>query len=144
MNMKHFPSTVGVPRLDPPPMGSVVQMAKSWQQLTYGFEGSESKEEEGKQVTDMGLKEEFEEYAEKAKALPETISNENKLILYANYKQATVGPVNTTRPGMFNIKDRAKWDAWKIAEGKSTDEAMSDYITKVKQLQEEVAASVAT
>ncbi|RWR89670.1 acyl-CoA-binding protein [Cinnamomum micranthum f. kanehirae] len=91
----------------------------------------------------MGLKEEFEEYAEKAKALPETISNESKLILYANYKQATVGPVNITRPGMFSIKDRAKWDAWKLAEGKSTDEAMSDYITKVKQLQEEVAASVA-
>lgn len=21
------------------------------------------------------------------------------------------------RPGMFNIKDRAKWDAWKLAEG---------------------------
>jgi diazepam-binding inhibitor (GABA receptor modulator, acyl-CoA-binding protein) len=40
------------------------------------------------------LQEEFEEYAEKAKALPETISNESKLILYANYKQATVGPVN--------------------------------------------------
>lgn len=41
------------------------------------------------------LQEEFEEYAEKAKTLPETTSNENKLILYALFKQATVGPVNT-------------------------------------------------
>ncbi|XVF56408.1 hypothetical protein PTKIN_Ptkin06aG0118200 [Pterospermum kingtungense] len=89
----------------------------------------------------MGLKEEFEEYAEKAKTLPENTTNENKLILYGLYKQATVGPVNTSRPGMFNMRDRAKWDAWKAVEGKSKEEAMGDYITKVKQLQEEAAAS---
>jgi diazepam-binding inhibitor (GABA receptor modulating acyl-CoA-binding protein) len=41
------------------------------------------------------LQEEFEEYAEKAKTLPENTSNENKLILYGLYKQATVGIVNT-------------------------------------------------
>ncbi|XP_066353101.1 acyl-CoA-binding domain-containing protein 1-like [Miscanthus floridulus] len=85
----------------------------------------------------MGLQEEFEEYAEKAKTLPENTSNENKLILYGLYKQATVGNVNTDRPGIFYQKDRAKWDAWKAVEGKSKEETMSDYITKVKQLQEE-------
>lgn len=42
------------------------------------------------------LQEEFEEYAEKAKTLPENTTNENKLILYGLYKQATVGPVNTS------------------------------------------------
>ncbi|KAG1360603.1 Acyl-CoA-binding protein [Cocos nucifera] len=120
------------------------------------------------------MQEEFEEYAEKAKTLPENTTNENKLILYGLYKQATVGPVNTNtkaiiirlhdcnmryrssriqelvsvlisfligRPGMFNLKDRAKWDAWKAVEGKSKEDAMSDYITKVKQLQEEAAAA---
>uniref|UniRef100_A0A166DNI0 ACB domain-containing protein n=1 Tax=Daucus carota subsp. sativus TaxID=79200 RepID=A0A166DNI0_DAUCS len=81
--------------------------------------------------------EEFEEHAEKAKTLPESTTNENKLILYGLYKQATVGTVNTSRPGIFNMRDRAKWDAWKAVEGKSKDEAMSDYITKVKQLLEE-------
>ncbi|XP_059645432.1 acyl-CoA-binding protein isoform X1 [Cornus florida] len=89
----------------------------------------------------MGLKEEFEEHAQKAMTLPENTSNENKLILYGLYKQATVGPVDTSRPGMFNMRDRAKWDAWKAVEGKSKEEAMSDYITKVKQLLEEAAAS---
>ena len=65
------------------------------------------------------------------------------------------------------MRDRAKWDAWKAVEGiglkfmvvgcwfiffdttvsffffsgKSKEEAMSDYITKVKQLLEEAAAS---
>lgn len=89
----------------------------------------------------MGLQEEFEEHAEKAKTLPENTTNENKLILYGLFKQATVGPVNTSRPGIFNMRDRAKWDAWKAVEGKSKEEAMSDYITKVKQLLEEAAAS---
>ncbi|KAL8141731.1 hypothetical protein V2J09_014763 [Rumex salicifolius] len=85
----------------------------------------------------MGLKEDFEEHAEKAKTLPESTSNENKLILYGLYKQATVGDVNTSRPGIFDMKGKAKWDAWKALEGKSADEAMNDYITKVKQLLEE-------
>ncbi|KAG9452844.1 hypothetical protein H6P81_005748 [Aristolochia fimbriata] len=88
----------------------------------------------------MGLKEDFEEYAQKAKTLPESTSNENKLTLYALYKQATVGPVNTSRPGVFSVKERAKWDAWKTVEAKSSEDAMSDYITKVKQLLEEAAA----
>ncbi|URE37201.1 hypothetical protein MUK42_08086 [Musa troglodytarum] len=79
----------------------------------------------------MGLQEDFEEYAAKAKTLPENTTNENKLILYGLYKQATVGPVNTSRPGIFNMRDRAKWDAWKAVEGKSKEEAMSDYITKL-------------
>uniref|UniRef100_A0A6N2L1B7 ACB domain-containing protein n=1 Tax=Salix viminalis TaxID=40686 RepID=A0A6N2L1B7_SALVM len=65
----------------------------------------------------MGLQEEFEEYAEKAKTLPENTTNENKLILYGLYKQASVGPVSTSRPGIFNRRDRAKWDAWKAVEG---------------------------
>ncbi|KAF6138729.1 hypothetical protein GIB67_040861 [Kingdonia uniflora] len=89
----------------------------------------------------MGLKEEFEEYAAKAKTLPATTTNEDMLILYALYKQATVGAVNTGRPGIFSLKERAKWDAWKAVEGKSQEEAMSDYITKVKQLLEAGASA---
>ncbi|CAL0311744.1 hypothetical protein Lal_00027483 [Lupinus albus] len=85
----------------------------------------------------MGLQEDFEQYALKAKSLPDTTTNENLLIIYGLYKQATVGPVNTSRPGIFYQRDRAKWDAWKAVEGKSKEEAMNDYITKVKQLLEE-------
>ncbi|XP_018486850.2 acyl-CoA-binding protein isoform X7 [Raphanus sativus] len=89
----------------------------------------------------MGLKEDFEGHAEKVKKLTASPSNEDLLILYGLYKQATVGPVTTSRPGMFSMKERAKWDAWKAVEGKSTDEAMSDYITKAKQLLEADASS---
>ncbi|VAI69059.1 unnamed protein product [Triticum turgidum subsp. durum] len=90
------------------------------------------------------VQEEFEEHAEKAKTLPDTTTNESKLCLYGLYKQATVGPVNTARPGgLFDMAGKAKWDAWKAVEAKSKEEAMADYITKVKQLLEEAAAASA-
>jgi diazepam-binding inhibitor (GABA receptor modulator, acyl-CoA-binding protein) len=38
---------------------------------------------------------EFEELAEKAETLPDTTRNENKVIMYGLYKQATVGDGNT-------------------------------------------------
>ncbi|XP_059637850.1 acyl-CoA-binding domain-containing protein 2-like [Cornus florida] len=84
----------------------------------------------------MALQEEFEQHAEKAKTLPPTTKDADKLVLYGLFKQATVGAVNTNRPGIFSLKERAKWDAWKALEGKSKEEAMADYITKVKQLGE--------
>lgn len=85
----------------------------------------------------MGLKEDFEQYAEKAKTLPDSTSNDNKLILYGLYKQATVGDVNTSRPGLFDMTGKAKWDAWHNVKGKTQEEAMHEYIAKVKKLLEE-------
>ncbi|XP_030530104.2 acyl-CoA-binding domain-containing protein 3-like [Rhodamnia argentea] len=84
----------------------------------------------------MASEDEFKEYAEKAKSLPLSTKDADKLVLYGLYKQATIGAVNTSRPGLFSPADRAKWDAWKAVEGKSKEEAMADYIAKVKQLQE--------
>ncbi|XP_058079176.1 acyl-CoA-binding protein-like [Magnolia sinica] len=84
----------------------------------------------------MASKEEFEEYAEKAKTLPPATKDADKLVLYGLYKQSTVGNVTTGRPGIFSPKERAKWDAWKAVEGKTEEEAMNEYITKVKQWQE--------
>ncbi|KAL2901005.1 Acyl-CoA-binding protein [Bienertia sinuspersici] len=88
----------------------------------------------------MALKEEFEQYAEKVKSLP-SATNEDLLVLYGLFKQATVGDVNTSCPGIFDQKGRAKWNAWKGNEGKSQDDAMGDYITKAKQLLEAAGLS---
>ena len=41
------------------------------------------------------------------------------LELYALFKQANVGDVNTARPGMMDFKGKAKWDAWKKREAVS-------------------------
>ncbi|KAF3447366.1 hypothetical protein FNV43_RR12552 [Rhamnella rubrinervis] len=92
----------------------------------------------------MALKEEFEEHVDKAKTLPESkLTDDNKLKLYGLYKQATGGSISdTTVPAMFdNLKEKAKWNAWKAVEWKSQEEARKDYITMVKQLLAAAAAS---
>jgi diazepam-binding inhibitor (GABA receptor modulator, acyl-CoA-binding protein) len=57
------------------------------------------------------------------------------LELYALFKQANVGDVNTARPGMMDFKGKAKWDAWKKVEGMSKEDAMDKYVELVKSLQ---------
>ena len=61
------------------------------------------------------------------------LSNEDKLEFYGLFKQATVGDVNTERPGMLDMKGKAKWDAWKAKEGMSQDDAKAAYIAKVQE-----------
>ncbi|KAH7620219.1 hypothetical protein Ndes2526B_g04134 [Nannochloris sp. 'desiccata'] len=87
----------------------------------------------------MGLKEDFDVAAEEAKALPDNTSNEDKLQLYALFKQATVGDVNTDRPGIFDPKGKAKWDHWEKVKGKTKDEAMQAYIQLVADLKAKYA-----
>ena len=56
------------------------------------------------------------------------------LKLYALYKQATTGDVNTKRPGAMDFVGRAKWDAWDGHKGQTTDQAMQNYIDLVNSL----------
>ena len=61
------------------------------------------------------------------------MSNEDKLEFYALFKQGTVGDVNTERPGMFDMKGKAKWDAWEAKKGMSQDDAKAAYVAKVQE-----------
>jgi diazepam-binding inhibitor (GABA receptor modulating acyl-CoA-binding protein) len=56
------------------------------------------------------------------------------LKLYALYKQATIGDVNTEKPGMFSMKERAKWTAWESEKGKAKETAEAEYIAFVEKL----------
>ncbi|KAF0685846.1 Aste57867_22321 [Aphanomyces stellatus] len=58
-------------------------------------------------------------------------SNDEKLAIYALYKQATVGDCNTSRPGMMDFTGKAKWDAWNAKKGVSQDDAKAQYIAEV-------------
>jgi diazepam-binding inhibitor (GABA receptor modulator, acyl-CoA-binding protein) len=62
--------------------------------------------------------------------------NEELLQLYALYKQATEGNVNGERPGGFDFKAIAKYDAWEELKDKSKDQAMQEYITLVDDLEQ--------
>jgi hypothetical protein len=49
-------------------------------------------------------------------------------------KQATVGDVNTEKPGMFDFKGKAKWDAWASVKGLAKADAAAQYIAFVEKL----------
>ncbi|XP_077431413.1 peroxisomal carnitine O-octanoyltransferase-like isoform X4 [Vanacampus margaritifer] len=55
---------------------------------------------------------EFEKAAEDVKNLKTRPSDQELLDLYGLYKQANVGDIDTDRPGLFDMKGKAKWDAW--------------------------------
>lgn len=82
----------------------------------------------------MGLQEDFDKAAEDVKNLKETPADDVLLELYALFKQATVGDVNTTRPGLFDLKGKAKWDAWNHKKGTDSEKAKQDYINKTNEL----------
>ncbi|KAI7884401.1 putative acyl-coA-binding protein [Lichtheimia hyalospora FSU 10163] len=77
---------------------------------------------------------EFETAAKEVKDLTNKPSDKELLTLYALFKQATVGDVNTDRPGGFDFKGKAKWDAWNELKGKSQEDAEKEYIAFVEQL----------
>merc|ERR1712023_598309 len=87
----------------------------------------------------MVLEEDFKKAAEEAKALPDSVSNDDKLELYSLFKQANVGDVNTSRPGMLDFTGKAKWDAWEKKKGMSKEDTMMAYISKVNEMKETYA-----
>ena len=82
------------------------------------------------------LDEEFKEAAEQLKNLKTRPTDEELLMIYALFKQGTEGDVNVPRPGLFDLKGKAKWDAWDGKKGMSKEEAMRAYVARVKQLVE--------
>ncbi|KAM3589640.1 hypothetical protein VKS41_000498 [Umbelopsis sp. WA50703] len=55
-------------------------------------------------------------------------TKEEKLRLYGLFKQATEGGIVGSRPGVWDVVGRAKWDAWKRLEGMSSVEAKQKYV----------------
>ena len=59
------------------------------------------------------------------------LGNDTMLELYALYKQATSGDADGARPGMLDVRGRAKYDAWAKRKGMTKDAAMQAYIDLV-------------
>ena len=76
----------------------------------------------------------FEEAVKKSKTLKSKPSNDILLQLYSLYKQATEGDVSGERPGGFDFKGQAKYDAWEAQKGKSKEQAAQEYIDLVNKL----------
>ncbi len=82
----------------------------------------------------MTLIESFEDAQKRVKTLKEAPSNDELLELYALFKQATVGDVSGSRPGMLDFKGRAKFDAWTQKKGAAKDASMTAYVALVDRL----------
>lgn len=70
--------------------------------------------------------------AAQAKIKPVTgLGNDVMLDLYALFKQATSGDVKGDRPGMLDMKGRAKFDAWTKRKGLTREAAITQYVALV-------------
>ncbi|KJH44830.1 acyl CoA binding protein [Dictyocaulus viviparus] len=76
----------------------------------------------------------FDEAATKVKTLKTSPSNEQLLELYALFKQGTIGDNNTDKPGMLDIKGKAKWSAWDSKKGMKQEDAKAAYVELVEML----------
>ena len=87
----------------------------------------------------MALLEDFNTAVSQSKDLPSRPSNEDLLQLYALFKQATDGDVSGDRPGGFDFKAIAKYNAWEEKKGTSKEQAMQEYVNLVARLKKELA-----
>jgi diazepam-binding inhibitor (GABA receptor modulator, acyl-CoA-binding protein) len=81
---------------------------------------------------------EFEKALEDVKTLPDQPPNV-LLELYGLFKQATVGDVTGKRPGLLDLKGKAKYDAWATRKGMTKEAAMDEYVAVAKRLLTEQA-----
>ena len=56
-----------------------------------------------------------------------------KLEFYGLYKQATVGDNDTPQPWAIKVEARAKWEAWAKCKGMSKEEAMAQYVQRLRE-----------
>ncbi|XP_046750627.1 acyl-CoA-binding protein homolog [Diprion similis] len=76
----------------------------------------------------MSLDEKFQSAAAAVKSLTKRPTDDELLELYAFFKQGTEGDNNTPKPGLLDLKGKAKWNAWDSKRGTSQDAAKEAYI----------------
>lgn len=87
----------------------------------------------------MELQQQFESAVAKSKELTKRPSNEELLLLYALFKQGSEGDVSGERPGGFDFKAIAKFDAWAEQKGKTKEAAMQEYVSLMDKLFQQYA-----
>ncbi|CAG9840124.1 unnamed protein product [Diabrotica balteata] len=82
----------------------------------------------------MSLDERFQKAADDIKNLKSKPTDNDLLEIYGLFKQATEGDITTARPGLLDLKGKAKWDSWNSRKGVDKDKAKEEYIAKVQSL----------
>jgi diazepam-binding inhibitor (GABA receptor modulator, acyl-CoA-binding protein) len=81
----------------------------------------------------MSLDEDFAQAAKRVNSST-NLDNAKLLELYGLYKQATTGDATGSRPSAFDVKGRAKFDAWAARKGMTQDAAKQQYIASASKL----------
>lgn len=84
----------------------------------------------------MSLDQEFETAQAQVKTLSSRPDNNTLLELYALFKQASEGNVKGSRPGLFDLKGQAKYDAWAKRKGQEPEACKQAYIELVNRLKQ--------
>ncbi|CCF52547.1 hypothetical protein NDA11_007293 [Ustilago hordei] len=61
-------------------------------------------------------------------------TQDDQLKFYGYYKQATIGDVNTKKPGMFDLTGKYKWEAWNKNQGMSKEDAQQAYVDALLEI----------
>ena len=77
----------------------------------------------------------FDSAVSEVESLRDRPSNETLLMLYSLFKQGSEGDNTKEAPeNPFDFVAKAKYEAWAALKGKSTDQAMQEYIELVEKL----------
>jgi carboxylesterase len=82
----------------------------------------------------MSLEDDFRAAQDRVMKLATRPGNDTLLEIYALFKQGTAGDVSGKRPGMLDLKGRAKYDAWAARKGLPREEAQRKYVELVTRL----------
>lgn len=88
----------------------------------------------------MSIEERFNAAVNVIRGLPKNgpyqPSNEMLLTFYSLFKQATEGKCSVGRPALWNVVNRAKWDAWNRLGDMPREAAMQKYVDELKKIVE--------
>lgn len=82
----------------------------------------------------MANRDPFEVAQDRVQKLARRPGNSELLELYGLFKQGTEGDVRGSRPGLLDVKGRAKFDAWASRKGMAQADARSRYVALVDEL----------
>jgi len=85
-------------------------------------------------MPELDLDKKFELAVKQIQSLPPkgeySPSNDEKLIFYSLFKQATEGPCKQKKPAFYDVVGKLKWEAWVKVSKLSKDEAKKRYIAQ--------------
>lgn len=76
----------------------------------------------------------FDKCVKHVQCIAGTLDNETLLKCYSLYKQSLEGPCNTPKPSWYDMRGKAKWEAWNSLGNMDKNDAKNKYIELVLEI----------